>query len=328
MVVGAESHLGTSAGAGVLERVGQRLLDDAVRGQVHAGWKVRRNTISRQRDIQTRPCELIDEPRDIGDARLGTEPANLGSWSQDAQQVAQLIECFAAGLFYCLHRLHRPLRVIARHGPGGAGLHRHHAHPMGDDVVQLTRDPGSLLGHHLAGLRRPLSFALCRALVTDLDAPADVPHQQHHEQPEPDLRCGHRVEERGGSDQRERASEPEVAPPLVGDVAADAVEGHDHGDPDVPRVAKSQHQGGCAQGHRKHAQRMRPPPVEGGAGHGVDDQGSERHVPELADGKGLIGSLERHEDDRQEDDDREGGVRGPRPARDRARRGPPNPSAR
>ncbi len=42
MVVGAEPYLGPDAGSGVLEHVGQRLLDDAVSGQIHAGRQVSR----------------------------------------------------------------------------------------------------------------------------------------------------------------------------------------------------------------------------------------------------------------------------------------------
>ena len=79
--VGAEPHLGAGAGTGVLEHVGQRLLDDAVRGQVHAGREVGRHPVHRQRDVQTRLADLRrragGDPRGRagGPGRRGRPPA-------------------------------------------------------------------------------------------------------------------------------------------------------------------------------------------------------------------------------------------------------------
>ena len=44
-----------------------------------------------------------------------------------------------------------PVAGLAR-GPCSGRLQDHHAEVMGDDVVQLTGDPGPLRGHRLLGL--------------------------------------------------------------------------------------------------------------------------------------------------------------------------------
>ena len=47
--------------------------------------------------------------------------------------------------------------------PHGADLEHHHADGVGDDVVQLARDPRPLLGDGDAGGRVPLPLGLGRA---------------------------------------------------------------------------------------------------------------------------------------------------------------------
>src|SRR5215218_7440171 len=71
--VGVEPHLGPGAGPGVLERVGQRLLDDAVRGQVHPSRELNLRPVHRERDVQPRLSELVDEPWNVGETGLGTQ---------------------------------------------------------------------------------------------------------------------------------------------------------------------------------------------------------------------------------------------------------------
>ena len=47
--------------------------------------------------------------------------------------------------------------------PDGADLEHHHAHRVGDDVVQLARDPCPLLRYRDACGRLALAFGLRRA---------------------------------------------------------------------------------------------------------------------------------------------------------------------
>ena len=49
-------------------------------------------------------------------------------------------------------------RVAVERRLGRVGLDRDHAHAVGDDVVQLARDPRPLLGDR--GVRAPLALAL------------------------------------------------------------------------------------------------------------------------------------------------------------------------
>ncbi len=77
--------------------------------------------------------------------------------------------------------------------PDGADLEDHHADGVGDDVVELARDAGALLGHGEAGGRLPLALGVVRPdlrRLGPLDAlahgeagePADREQQRGEEQ--------------------------------------------------------------------------------------------------------------------------------------------------
>jgi hypothetical protein len=223
----------------VLERVGQRLLDDAVRGQVHASREIDLRTVHRERDVQTRRPRLVHEPRNVRKAGLWTHILDVGFWSEYSEQVAQLIERLASRRLHRVHRLRGGLRVVGGNRLGGACLHRHQAHPVGDDVVELACDPGSLLGNRSARFGRLFPFELGCTLAPDPEPPAGVPHEDRQEETRPDLRHRHRVAEGTDRHERERASQCDVAPPVVAGVAADAVQREHHGDPDRFGVAES-----------------------------------------------------------------------------------------
>jgi hypothetical protein len=78
--------------------------------------------------------------------------------------VTQLIERSASRLLHGFHRLQGAFRVIRNNGRGSAGLHSHQAHLVGDYVVQLACDTGSLLGHRPARFGRLFPFELYSAL--------------------------------------------------------------------------------------------------------------------------------------------------------------------
>jgi hypothetical protein len=62
-------------------------------------------------------------------------------------QAVELAQRLAPGLFGRDQRLLGGLRSGQRHPPGGRDLNRHQADAVGDDVVELARDPDPFLGH-------------------------------------------------------------------------------------------------------------------------------------------------------------------------------------
>ena len=225
--VAAEPHLGAGTGTGVLEHVGERLLDDAVREQVDAGRKLPRQPVRRQRDVQARPAGLLDEPGEIREAGLGAQPVEAGLRSEDPEQVAQLVQRLASGL---LHRRHRPqgaLGVLGGHGLGRARLHRHQAHPVGDHVVQLARDAGPLLDHDPAGLGGLFLQQLGGALAAQPETAPDVPGHEHDDGAEDGLPPRGRVVEEVDADHGDGRGDAHLAPAAVGGVPPHAVQGDD-----------------------------------------------------------------------------------------------------
>ena len=105
--------------------------------------------------------ELTSDPRSSSDGRrgeVGRRPVVLGP--QHAEQAAHLVERLPAGGVDRLE--HRPglVGALVDHVGRDARLHRHDAHRVGDDVVQLAGDAQPFLGHGPLGIsvalpRRP-----------------------------------------------------------------------------------------------------------------------------------------------------------------------------
>ena len=320
--VAAEPHLGAGTGTGVLEHVGERLLDDAVREQVDAGRKLPRQPIRGQRDVQARPAGLLDEPGEVREAGLGAQPVEAGLRSQDPEQVAQLVQRLASGL---LHRRHRPqgaLGVLGGDGLGRARLHRHEAHPVGDHVVQLARDAGPLLDHDPARLGGLFPLQLGGALAAQPEPAPDVPGHEHDDGAEGCLPPRGRVGEAVDEDHGDGRGHAHLRPPVLGlgGVPARAVQGDDRHPAEVGVAAAERHRPG-GHGHAEHGQGRAPAPVQRRAGHGEDQQGGDGDVADGADDDGVAGPV--HQEHRhQEDHGREDGVRGAGPAGE----GAPEPS--
>jgi hypothetical protein len=64
-----------------------------------------------------------------------------------SEQAAHLGECGTAGLLDAPERVPVLVEGLRELVPDCADLEHHHAHGVGDDVVQLARDPRALLGH-------------------------------------------------------------------------------------------------------------------------------------------------------------------------------------
>ena len=130
----------------MLDRVRQALLDEPVRSEVDAGWELRRLAFDPELDGQPRLPRLRDEPVQVLKARLRRQRRSFLRPAQDADQSAHLGQRLAAGLLDDLERLSLLLLIRVQPSPHRARLDGHHAHAVPDDVVQLARDPGALLG--------------------------------------------------------------------------------------------------------------------------------------------------------------------------------------
>jgi hypothetical protein len=151
-------------GPGVAERVRQRLLHDPVRGEVDARRQLDRIALDAVLDRQARVADLLDEPAERRHPRLRRERGQLVRAAEHPEQAAHLGERGAAGLLDGQQRLALALLLGRQQPPDGPGLDGHHRDAVGDDVVQLARDPLPLLRDRplrlgLAvelGARRPL----------------------------------------------------------------------------------------------------------------------------------------------------------------------------
>jgi hypothetical protein len=83
--VAAQAHLSPCPRPAVLERVGQRLLDDPVRGQLHPGRERAPQAVHREGDVQAGRADLVDERGDVGEAGLGTQAVRVGLGLEDTE---------------------------------------------------------------------------------------------------------------------------------------------------------------------------------------------------------------------------------------------------
>ena len=175
------AHLGVAAG--VLERVGQRLLHDAVGGEVDAGRQLARLAVDVQLDRQPGRAGALDQRAELVQRRLRRERGGLLAGVQHAEQVAHLAQRLAAGALDQRRGLDRALRVAGEDAPRAAGLDDHHRDAVGDDVVHLARDPAALVGDRARGVGLALLVRDLRGLVQlggQLGARAhDAPGQPH-----------------------------------------------------------------------------------------------------------------------------------------------------
>ena len=146
----APTRSGRSRGAPrrVLADVGERLLHDPVRGQVERGGQrarrrrsPRSSTVDAGRRARARPAPAAAPARAAARARCPRRP-------RAARRACRRISPSASRAEPRIARSGAPgaRRVALERGLGGVGLHGDHADAVGDDVVQLARDPRALLG--------------------------------------------------------------------------------------------------------------------------------------------------------------------------------------
>ena len=159
----AHRHVGV-AGAGVLERVGQALLHDPVRRQVdrRAGAGTARRRRAAGRAGPARPTSSSSESR-ASRPGWGTSSTLVAVAAHRGEQAAHLGQRRAPGLLDAAERVAVLAERVGELVPDGADLQHHHADGVGDDVVELARDPRTLLGHRDPRGRVPLPLGLGRA---------------------------------------------------------------------------------------------------------------------------------------------------------------------
>ena len=151
--------------AGVLERVRERLLDHAVRGQVGSRrqfpWSARTDDLGREAGGPHR----LDQRAELGESWLRCGRRPLAVVGEHADQPSHLGEPRAARLLHLADRRLRRQRIAVDDGPRGAGLHHHDADRVGDDVVQLAGDPGAFPRDGLACRQLAISSQPLAAVV-------------------------------------------------------------------------------------------------------------------------------------------------------------------
>ena len=118
-----------------------------------------------QPDGQARSADLVGERVETVESGLRGELEVVAVAAHRAEQAAHLGERAAAGALDAVERLRVLGQLAGQLVADGADLEHHHAHRVRDDVVQLARDPGALLGHGDACRRVALALGRGRALL-------------------------------------------------------------------------------------------------------------------------------------------------------------------
>ena len=124
--------------AGVLEGVGERLLNYPVGGEVHTGRQGSDIPFDAQFDGQTGLACLLDQGVQVLEAGLrGKSKLRIGA-PQDAGQPAQLRERLASGRLNRGECLPGFLLLTLEQTLGRLRLHDHHAHAVRHHIVKLA----------------------------------------------------------------------------------------------------------------------------------------------------------------------------------------------
>ena len=156
------------AGARVLDRVGQPLLDEPVGGEVDARRQRLGRPLDPELDGQPELARVRDQPVQVLEARLGCERGRLLRAPEHADHAPHLGERLAAGLLDDEQGLALLLLVRLEEPPRRRRLDGHHADAVADDVVELPRDAAALVGDGELRLLDPLSLGPLEAFLRHL----------------------------------------------------------------------------------------------------------------------------------------------------------------
>ena len=307
--VGADPHLGAGTGTGVLEHVGERLLDDAVGRQVHAGREPGWRAIGRQR--APRPARRTCSTSRGASLRPGWGPSPSGSVSGRR----------TPSRWRSSSRAWRPASStapIACRAASGSSAATALAAPA-CTVITLTRWATTSCSSRAMRVRSSVTIRRASAACSCCSWAARSersrrrrPTYQGHEHGdagEDGLPPRGRVGEAVDDDHDDGRVDAQVGPPVGGGVPPGAVQGDERHPAEVGVAAPDGH-GPGGHDHAHHGQGRPPTPVQRRAGHGEHQQDGDRDVAEGADDQRIAGPVG-HEHRPQEDRGRQG--RRPRP---------------
>ena len=142
--------------------VRERFLDDAIGGHLERPGQRPRLPSIESSTVSPPLSGLGDELGQLGEIRLRRELVGLIGAAEDAEQPVQLEDGLPARVLDRAEDLLGPGRLLRHDAARRAGLHAHDADVVGDDVVQLARDPDPLLEHGAAGVLLALALELAR----------------------------------------------------------------------------------------------------------------------------------------------------------------------
>ena len=269
----AEPDLGRPR-VGMLHRVGERLLHDAVRGQIGVGGQVTVNALDREPHAQPGTAHVLDQAGQGVDGRPRRADAVVLFLLQDAQQTAKLRHRVPARVGDRVEDPFGPAGIGADHHRPGLGLNDHDTDGVREHVVHVAGDAGPLLRRRPRRLGRTFAFQR-RAFAFELRRPF---HQRVRPLPRrPRQRA--EQERRHGQEQREHELARVVA---LDDQRAGRDRHHDRADEAPPLPAMPPQVGDGVDGHQRAVlQHLTRPVVQRhphGEGH-HDQRDGERRPP-------------------------------------------------
>src|SRR5262249_6267604 len=145
---------------GVPGRVGERLLHDSDRRQLHSfRYPFGLLALDLEFNVGARLAEAVNQRADTVEAGSGLERNVSDAWlAEDAEDRAQLVERVVARRLDRCERVSRATGLALGEMGGDAGLHVDRGQRVRDDVVEIARDPQPFLLS--AALRLLLTCAL------------------------------------------------------------------------------------------------------------------------------------------------------------------------
>ena len=149
----------------MLYRVSQRLLHHPVRNQVQGRGQWPGFALHAHVNGQSGGTRTLSKPFELRESRrCRTEHVDVVA-VQHPDHLAQIGQRFPAASFHRPKRVRGRAPVSARYRAGGHGLDHHHAHAVGDNVVQLPCDPDPFGRRHAP---HPFTLLFGEALGVDL----------------------------------------------------------------------------------------------------------------------------------------------------------------
>ena len=162
----------------VPQRVGQRLLHDPVRRQLHPAGQFLGAVVPAHRHPQADRPDGVGQGVELREAGLRTVRVGAVVGGQGVQHGPQFGERGPGGRADRTERGPGPLRLLVEDVLGGRGLHRDDRHVVGHHVVQFAGDPLPLPGEHLP---LPVPPPVRASPLQLAERPAEA-HRGHREQ--------------------------------------------------------------------------------------------------------------------------------------------------